>query len=89
MKKDWRILRVRKWESTRYWVQSQTRKTVEHLVDAEDWECSCEWSCDFRREGEQKTWCAHIRRLRMWLTERGKMPPNLPIATARVRLEPC
>ncbi len=63
---DWRTLRVRQWEPTRYWVQSQTRKNVEHLVDAEDWTCSCEWS-EFHKEGEQITWCAHIKRVRLWL----------------------
>ncbi len=69
MKKDWQTLRVRQWESTRYWVQSQTRKGVEHLVDIDPIGCSCEHSNDYRRDGERKTWCAHILRVRQWLRD--------------------
>ena len=85
MKRDWRILRVRQWESTRFWVESQTRKTIKHLVDAEDCTCSCEWT-DFHKEGEQIAWCAHIRRVRIWLRENPIRPKNGKEALSNLKI---
>ena len=67
---DWRTLRVRQWEPSRYWVQSQTRE-LDHLVDTDPWGCSCEYGTDFSKDGENRD-CAHQRRLRLWLKIRGR-----------------
>lgn len=68
--RDWHTLPVRQWEPTRFWVQSQTRPDVEHLVDTDPFGCSCEWSGDYKREGTSKKECVHIRRVRLWLSNR-------------------
>jgi hypothetical protein len=49
---------------------------VEHLVDISPLGCSCEWSGDFRKEDEQKTWCVHIRRVRLWLEQNPAIPKS-------------
>ena len=64
--RPWQTLRVREWEPARFWVQSQSRK-LDHLVDINPLACSCEWSNEFKTPGENKTWCAHIKRIRLWL----------------------
>jgi hypothetical protein len=56
-----RLLRVEQWETTRYWVSSATRAGVRHLVDVEPWGFSCEWACDFAKDGHPRTPCAHQR----------------------------